>query len=84
MEAFMFDFKTKQFLMATTNSHLANYASNSNLIFDLRTVQQIDDSKHKNQTTSLNQALSVFSQRPPIIDTRLANLHFEHPRVFLL
>lgn len=77
MPGFMFDFKSKQVM------GWVKYAPLSSLIFDLRPVHQIEDSKHKNQTTTLNKEISVFSQRPALIDQQLMNGTF-YPKLFMM
>ena len=61
-QANMFDFKSKKMMRDVQDAPL------SSLIFDLRLAHQIEDAKHKNQTTTLNKELSAFSQRPALID----------------
>ena len=63
----MFDFKSKKLMTYVQHTPL------SSLIFDLRLPYQIEDAKHKNQTTTLNKELSAFSQRPALIDQQLNN-----------
>ena len=76
MQDWMFDFKSKQMM------HDVQHAALSSLIFDLRLPHQIEDAKHKNQTTTLNKELSAFSQRPALIDQQLYD--YTVPKVFMM
>ena len=67
MHGYMFDFKSKKLMRDVQHAPL------SSLIFDLRLAHQIEDAKHKNQTTTLNKELSAFSQRPALINQQLYN-----------
>ena len=74
----MFDFKSKQKMKDVQHAPL------SSLIFDLRLPHQIEDAKHKNQSTTLNKELSAFSQRPALIDQQLNNDKYFDPKVFMM
>ena len=79
----MFDFKSGEIAVVLRGF----YTPFSSVIFDFLSAQQVENAKHKNQTTTLNSLeLNVFSQRPALVDQHFGLERSERfrPQVFML